>query len=162
MEALSHLGINWKLFLAQIINFVLLLFILKRFAYKPILSLMDERSKKIEKGLQDAETAEKRLTESLAREKEIIAAAREEAQALLEKTQDLAKKRDAQLLSQTKGKLDKMIAEADAHLHENQKKLLREAKAELAGVVLVTLEKVLQEKVDEKKDEALIERALQR
>ncbi|MEP7162321.1 MAG: F0F1 ATP synthase subunit B [Candidatus Moraniibacteriota bacterium] len=161
MDALANLGIDWKLFVAQAVNFLILLFILKKFAYKPILGLLDERSQKIEKGLRDAEEAERKLTASLEEEKKIIAAAREEAREVLMLAEASAKKRDVEMLAQTKAKIDKMITEADAHLAEEQKKLLRDAKAELSGVVLSALEKVLGEKVDEKTDKVLIEKALQ-
>ena len=49
-ELLSSLGIDLRLFLAQLINFSILLFVLFKFAYKPILNMMDERTEKIEKG----------------------------------------------------------------------------------------------------------------
>ena len=61
MELLSNLGINGKLLLAQIVNFFILLYILKRFAYKPILKVLDDRKEKIEKGLRDAENAKDKL-----------------------------------------------------------------------------------------------------
>ena len=61
MDALANLGIDIKLLTAQVINFALLLLILRRFAYQPMLQLMDERSARIEQGLKDAEAAAKKL-----------------------------------------------------------------------------------------------------
>ena len=48
-ELFSKLGIDWKLLIAQIINFLVLLFVLYKFAYRPILSMLEKRTKKIEK-----------------------------------------------------------------------------------------------------------------
>lgn len=160
MEALSKLGIDWKLLLAQAVNFLLLLYILKRFAYRPILKLLDERSKKIEKGLADAEAAEKRLSASLEEEKKVLSQAREEAKKIVALAETSAKKRDADMLEVTKGKIDKMIAEADAHLQDEKNKLLREAQSEIADLVVLGVEKVLREKVNEKTDRAFIDKSL--
>ena len=52
MELLGNLGINGKLFMAQLINFAILFFILRKFAYQPILKVLDERKDKIDKGEQ--------------------------------------------------------------------------------------------------------------
>lgn len=160
MEILAKLGINWKLLLAQAVNFLILLYVLKRFAYQPLLRLLDERSRKIEKGLADAEAAREKLATSLEEEKKILATAREEARRTLEQAEANAKKRDAALLAETKGKIDKMITDADAHLAEEKSKLIREAKAELTSVVLLGLEKMLREKVDADRDRTLVAKAL--
>jgi len=61
MSALfTQLGINWKLLLAQGINFGLLLVVLAKFVYRPLLKLMKEQREKIEFGLKGAEEAAKR------------------------------------------------------------------------------------------------------
>ena len=50
-ELFEQLGINWKLFLSQLVNFFILLFVLRAFVYKPFLAIIKERSKKIKEGL---------------------------------------------------------------------------------------------------------------
>lgn len=160
MEVLGKLGIDWKLLIAQAVNFLILLFVLKRYAYKPLVSALEARTKKIEQGLKDAEASQVKLQGVIEEEKKILSAAREEARSILVEAEGSAKKRDAMMLDETRQKIDRMIAEADTHLAENQAKLLREAKAELANVVLLATEKVLQNKVDVKIDEAVIKQSL--
>jgi len=58
---IEKFGIDWKLLLAQLINFAVVFFVLRAFAYKPILKLLDERKKKIEEGLTFAEKAKSEL-----------------------------------------------------------------------------------------------------
>ena len=58
-ELITKLGIDWKFLIAQIVNFLVLLFVLYKFAYGPILAMLEKRQKKIEKGLKDAEAATK-------------------------------------------------------------------------------------------------------
>lgn len=64
MEILQQFGINPMLLAAQVVNFLILLFILKKFLYKPLLKVLDERRKKIEDSLKSAEEIEKRLQET--------------------------------------------------------------------------------------------------
>jgi len=63
MEILNQFGVNPILLFAQVVNFLVLLFILKRFLYKPILKILGERRQKIEQSLKNAEEIEKRLVE---------------------------------------------------------------------------------------------------
>ena len=105
MDALAQLGIDWKLLLAQVVNFGILLFILKRYAYQPMLQLMDERAARIEKGLKDAEAAEQKLRSVEEEEKAILAGARQQAKELLVETDKAAKERDALKLSATEARV---------------------------------------------------------
>ncbi|TXH00958.1 MAG: F0F1 ATP synthase subunit B [Candidatus Moraniibacteriota bacterium] len=160
MEVLAKLGIDWKLLIAQAVNFLVLLWVLRRYAYKPILKALETRTKKIEQGLKDAETSQAKLQGVIEEEKKILAAAREEARNILVVAESNAKKRDALMLDETKQKIDRMIAEADTHLAENQAKLLREAKAELTDIVIATTEKVLGGKVNVEIDAELVKKSL--
>lgn len=161
MEVLAKLGIDWKLLTAQAVNFLILLWVLKRYAYKPILKALEARTKKIEQGLKDAEASQTKLQGVIEEEKKILAAAREEARSILVEAEGNAKKRDAMMLDETKEKIDRMIAEADTHLADQQAKLLREAKEELAGAVLLATERILQNKVDAEVDAEVIKKSLQ-
>ncbi len=160
MEVLAKLGIDWKLLIAQAVNFLVLLWVLRRYAYKPILKALETRTKKIEQGLKDAETSQAKLQGVIEEEKKILTAAREEARNILVVAESNAKKRDALMLDETKQKIDRMIAEADTHLAENQAKLLREAKAELTDIVIATTEKVLGGKVNVEIDAELVKKSL--
>src|SRR3989339_882759 len=62
-EFLSQFGISWKLLLSQLINFALILIVLRIFIYKPLLNVLKERREKIEKGLMKAEECDVRLKE---------------------------------------------------------------------------------------------------
>ena len=57
MDALSSLGINGPFLLAQIVNFFVLLFLLQRFLFKPLVKMLDSRKQRIAEGLQAAEMA---------------------------------------------------------------------------------------------------------
>lgn len=160
MEILAKLGIDWKLLIAQAVNFLVLLWVLRRYAYGPLLRALEARTKRIEQGLKDAETSKSKLASVLDEERRILAKAREEAHTILTTAETRAKQRDSLMLEDTKEKINRMIAEADQRLSENQAKLLREAKAELADLVLLSTQKVLGARVDAKLDRSVIEQSL--
>ncbi len=160
MEALANLGIDWKLLLAQVVNFVVVLLVLKRFAYQPMLKLLDERTAKIEKGLVDAESASRKLSEMEMKEKAVLADARMEAKRILAETDEAAAKRDAAKMTETEARVKKLLEESENKIAEDRKKMLEEAKRELADTVLMAVEKVLSEKMDSAKEKELIERNL--
>lgn len=160
MEILAKLGIDWKLLIAQVVNFIVLLFVLRRYAYQPILRALEARTNKIEQGLKDAAKSQSKLQTVVEEEKKIMAAAREEARDILLKAEQSAKTRDAAMLRETKGKIDTMIADADSHLADEKARLVREAKAEISGLVVLATERVLGKTVDARIDAALVEQSL--
>jgi F-type H+-transporting ATPase subunit b len=160
MEALANLGIDGKLLLAQVVNFAILLWVLKRYAYKPMLDMMDARSAKIEKGLSDAENATKKLAEIEQKEKEVLGAAQAEGKQILAAVEESAKKRDAAKLAETEAQVKKLLADSEAKMTADQAKMLAEAKGELAETVLLAVEKILREKLDAGKEKEMIEKML--
>ena len=86
-ELFSQLGIDWRLLLSQAVNFLLLLIVLRIFAYQPILKLLKDRRAKIEDGLTKAKEADTRLGEIAQMTKEKMRAADAEAMALMAKTE---------------------------------------------------------------------------
>ena len=148
MDALANLGIDIKLLTAQVINFALLLLILRRFAYQPMLQLMDERSARIEQGLKDAEAAAKKLRSVEEEEKMILAGARQQAKELLVETDRAAKERDTIKLSETEARIKKLLSDAEAKLADDRTRMVEDAKRELSETVMLAVEKLLKEKAD--------------
>jgi F-type H+-transporting ATPase subunit b len=160
MEILAKLGIDWRLFTAQIINFAILLWVLRRFAYRPMLAFLEDRANRIEKGLQDADEARKKLTEAGEKEKEILSQAKEEARDLLLQAENRAKKHHEETLQKALQDAAKVVERTRLQMEAEKAQLLTDAKRELAELVLLTTEKVLQEKLTENKDKEFIQKHL--
>ncbi len=158
-ELLSKLGIDWKLLIAQIINFLVLLFVLYKFAYGPVLAMLDKRTKKIEQGLKDADEAHKKLAESEEKQKEILRKARTEAKDIVEKAHLQAEKSKSEIAGEAKKQSDKIIANAKDQIEQEKNKMITEVKSEIGSLVVAATEKIIGEKIDEKKDKELIEKA---
>jgi F-type H+-transporting ATPase subunit b len=160
MEILAKLGIDWKLFVAQIINFVILLWILRRFAYRPMLAFLEERTARIDKGLKDADAAHKKLGEMTEKEKAVLDNARKEAQKILEKAESSGKQQYEMMLATAKEDVKRLMEQSEARMETEKANLLSDAKTQLAELVILTTEKVLQEKIDSNKDGELIRKHL--
>ncbi|MDP1846089.1 MAG: F0F1 ATP synthase subunit B [Candidatus Moranbacteria bacterium] len=159
-ELLSKLGIDWKLLIAQIVNFLVLLFVLYKFAYGPVLAMLDKRQKKIEKGLKDADEAHKKLAESADMQKEILRKARIEAKDIVEKSYVQAEKSKSEIAAEAKTQAEKIIANAKDQIELEKNKMITEVKSEIGSLVVAAAEKIINEKIDEKKDKEIIGKSL--
>ena len=87
-QTADNFGWNWKLFLSQVISFSIVAFLLQRFAYKPILALLEERRRKIEEGQLNAEKIKKELAEAEKRYQEILAKANADGQKMIDEARE--------------------------------------------------------------------------
>src|ERR687887_1432200 len=89
-ETAETFGWNWKLFFSQVVSFAIVAFLLQRFAYKPILGVLEERRRRIEEGLINAEKIKKELAEAEKRYQEIVAKANADAQKMIDEARESA------------------------------------------------------------------------
>lgn len=158
MEVLAKLGVDWKLLLAQAVNFAVLFWVLRRFAYQPMLDFLEKRAARIEQGLKDAEAAGAKLAEMEVKEKTVLSEARTEAKAIIMAAEESAKKRDAERALETEAKAKRLLEEATEKIREEKDKAMASAKAEIGELVMLSVEKILREKVDATKDKELLEK----
>src|SRR5690606_10444790 len=90
-ELITNLGIDWRLLIAQIANFIILLFILKRFLYKPLLSVIDKRAKVIEDNRILSEELKDKSKHLEEERQDILSEARTQAQSIIEDSYKKAK-----------------------------------------------------------------------
>ena len=159
-ELIKTFHIEANLLLAQIVNFTIVLLVLYKFAYKPVLKTLNDRAKKIDKGLRDSETAAKKLSEITEKEREVLTAAKKEAQEIIKKAEADAKSNATSLMSEARVGTDKMLADAKKQIDQEKEKIISEAKAEVADLVVLATEKIIGEKMDAGKDRELIEKAM--
>src|SRR5665647_1659529 len=113
MEALvKTFHIDAGLLLAQLVNFIIVLLVLYKFAYKPILKVLNDRTDKVEKGIKDAESAQVKLAEMEKKEKEVLLKAKEEAQKIIQQAEKTAMANVQELEIKAKEQSEKTLAEA--------------------------------------------------
>ena len=86
-EILGKIGFDWHVALANLVNFLIIFFVLKKFAFTPIQKMLRERREKIEKGISDAQKAEKNLSRANIEKEEIIKEAQDNANRILSTSQ---------------------------------------------------------------------------
>jgi F-type H+-transporting ATPase subunit b len=111
-DLFAQLGIDWRLLLAQGVNFFVLLAVLTAFVYRPLLKLLDERRRRIEFGLRGAEEAEHKLAEIEATRTKRLADADQKAALLIGSAEEEAIARGRELVSLAKIKAEAALAEA--------------------------------------------------
>ena len=136
-------GISWPFFLAQVLNFSIVAFILWKFAFKPVLATLDERQHKIAAGLQYAEEMKAKLE---AAQQESTASAKRaqlEATRIIDEARKAAKDFLDKQSQETSAKANDILAKAQQSIELEKKKMLAEARTEIARLVVVTTQRVL-------------------
>lgn len=157
---LDQLGIDWKLFLSQAVNFFILLGVLTFLVYKPLMKVIKQRTAKIKEGLDKAEEADERLKEIDVIGKEKINAAEQKGIEIIKATEDKAKIID----KENQEKLEKKQAAAQELLKQSILKQREEAKANVLSEAAELVKKAIIKTVELKPadiDSALIKKAVQ-
>ena len=160
MELIKTFGIEWKLLIAQLINFFVLFFLLKRYAYKPILKMLEDRKDKIEKGLKDAEASQKKLVEIETKEKAVLTEARKQAQEIIAKAEEVAVKNKEEIIVAAKAQSEKILSDSAKKIETEKALMFQEVKKQVAELVIAATGKIIDEKIDAGKDKELIEKAI--
>jgi len=157
MEAL---GIDWKLLIAQVVNFLILIILLTKFLYKPIVKMLDDRSKKIESGLKAAEKSQKDLAKADVDAEKIREKAYKEANEILvgaKKEADLEAKNIVKKAEKQSEEIRKYAAEEAL---QSKEKAMHGAKSELSNLVTLALGKIIGDQLDENEKKKLTEKAI--
>jgi F-type H+-transporting ATPase subunit b len=159
-ELITTFHIDWKLIVAQLVNFAIVLFVLYKFAYGPMMKLMSERTEKIDKGLKDTEKAQKMLTEMTQKEKAVLVEARKAAQEIVTKAEAVAVGNKEEIIAQAKVQSEKILQDAAKKIEAEKNKMMQEVKTQIADLVVKATEKIIGEKIDSEKDRSLIEKVI--
>lgn len=142
-ELISTFGLDWRLLVIQMVNFGILLFVLKRFLYGPVMSMLDERKRVIEQGVKDAEDAARKNKEAEAEGKIIIADATREGDSIIAKAQVRAEEKGATIMSAAEEKAALLARDAEMRAQETKEKAMRESREEIAKAAILVAEKIL-------------------
>jgi F-type H+-transporting ATPase subunit b len=159
MELISKLGIDLKLLLAQIVNFVILFFILKKLLYKPLLNVMDKRKKMIEKSVEDAKKIEEQVLKIADEKTKVLSDASKEAMAVLEQAKKDGEEERKKALEKARKEISGLADRYRGELATEKAKMLDELKAEIAGMIVSASEKIMRKEFS-KDDQHRLEKAI--
>ncbi len=159
-DVIGLFGLNWKLFLAQLVNFAIVLFVLWRWVFKPVVSGMEARTKKIEDSLNTADKVNAERDEFEQWKAKEMVNARHEATAIITEAKITATQTKDQIIEQTKQEQQQILNQSKTELELQKQKTLEEAQSSIADLVIQSTEKLLRAKLDGKTDAKLIKTVL--
>ncbi len=141
MESLLHsFGIEWKLLIAQAINFGILVFVLWKLVYKPILKVLDERTSSAKDAEAKSSSIESKLEEIKALEEATLSEARSRGKEIIKETEAASVVLRAKLEKDATEAASKVVREAEARMKSEQDKINAELKAEMKEIVATAIE----------------------
>jgi F-type H+-transporting ATPase subunit b len=159
-SGLGSLGIDGKAFIIQLITFALAFWVLKRFAFKPIAQMLEQRRKTIEEGVSLGEQMKKDKAALEAKVTEELAKARTEADGIIASANDSARQAIREAEDKAGAKAAVIIKEGEEHAANEMARARKKLESEIVGLVSDATEAIIGEKVDATKDAQLIDRAL--
>ena len=155
------MGINLPGLITQLISFAILVFLLSRFLYKPVVKLLDERAEKIKKGLSDAESASKGAEEAASKIEEELSQARLEGKKLVEAAREASNQLREDEKEKISAEISQMMEKAKKEINSERDSAILELKNRFGELVVDAAGKVIEKEIDEKSHSELITKALE-
>ncbi len=152
----STFHIDWKIIIAQVLNFSIVFTMLYIYALKPLSKLMKERGEKIAKGVDDAEENAQILEKTNIEYEKVLVKAKTEAQILFNNTIKEAEIKKDEMLEKAKSDVAIMISDGKKTLEAEKTKMVADAKNEIVSLVMKVTEKLIDKKLDASFDEKTI------
>ncbi len=141
--------------IAQILNFLFLVFILAKFAYKPLLNIMEERKNKIASDLEAADAAKAEAEAVKSEYAAKLADARQEAQAIIENARKTAQAAHDKIMAETKAEQDQVVAAAKETIALEKQKALADVRAQVISLSMVAASKIVEQKLGSEEDKKM-------
>jgi F-type H+-transporting ATPase subunit b len=146
--------------LVSIANFLLLLYLLRRFLWGPVTAVLSERAARIREGLAAAEDA-KRERERMHEESEtLLTNARREAQAIADRTTKTAEEAAASIVAKAREDSAHLLERARADVERTHRQMLAELRGEIASIAILSASRILQKEIDPQTHRRLVEQTL--
>ena len=157
---IGTLGLNWKLFVAQLVNFGIVIFILWKWVMKPVVGALESRRARIEQSVKKAEEIERQANEFRAYQESERRKVNLEADALINKAVASGEKLKQETAESARLEARKIITDAKAAIEAEKGKALTEVREEVANMAVMAAEKILRAKLDGRENQELINKIL--
>jgi len=156
----SLLDVNPGLIVWTFITFILLLVILKKVAWKPILTALDNREKGIEDSLNRAEKAKEEAQKILDENRASLSKVEEESKRIIDQSRSYADDLKEQMLKQSKVQAQKLIDDAAAEIKRKKQSAFEELRNQIAEISVNAAEKIMKENIDAEKNKQIVSKYL--
>ncbi len=154
------LSIQPVVVLTQVLNLLILMLALYFILYKPLLKMMTEREKKIKDGVENADKADKMLSEATVTQAEIVKKANMEGQQVMEKARKAGEELKSGIVGNAHTEAGQIIKSGHLLVEMEKSKTLQELKSKAVNIVIKATENILKEKLDAQKDAKFIDDSL--
>lgn len=140
------------------LTFLILLFILGKFAWKPILTALKQREDAIKESLAQSELAKEEAKKILAENQASLAKAEEESKKIIEQSRAYAENLKQQIINESKAQAQKLIEDASAEIERKKLAAFDELKNQVAQIAVDAASKILKENLDAEKNKQLVDK----
>ncbi len=160
MGGLASLGLNIPTLLAQLVNFVVLFVLLYLVAYKPILKMLDDRSKKVEESVKQTEYIKEQVAKAEEESRKRIEAAGKEGQDIIARAVKTGEDVRAQAQQDARKDAETLVARARTEIQRERDEAIGGLRREFADLTIMAAEKVIDESLDKEAHRRIIEKTL--
>lgn len=144
------------------LTFIILLFILKKMAWGPILQALEDREKRIKDALEKADAAQKETEQALAKHQEIVDSAKKEAQELLNKSRKTAEATKEEIIQKAESEASNMLEKAKKEIDLEKEKAVEELKKQTAELSVLIASKLIGKSLSKDDHKQLIDESLEK
>ncbi|MBQ7723317.1 MAG: F0F1 ATP synthase subunit B [Selenomonadaceae bacterium] len=142
--------------LAQILNFLILVVLLRAVAYKPVARLLQQRSDKIKGDIDKAEADRKAAEQTLAQYKAQLSDAQQKAQAIVDKANLAARQEHDAAVEETRKEIERMKQSAQAEIESERNRAFEEMKSQIVSLSMAAAGKIVSKNIDTKENDKLV------
>lgn len=157
---MENIGISPSAFLIQLINFSIMVFVLGKLLYKPIIRVLSERKKKIEDGLEYETKMKSELLATERKRAEILDKAADEAKKIIEEGKKLGKKTEAEILVKAADEAAVLVAKGKKEIESERAEMEKSLRSKTTEIASAMVEKLLSQVLSQSDQRALIDKKL--
>jgi len=157
VEFFNAFGVDVPKLIFQVINFLLLLYLLNRFLFKAVIRMLDERQQRISKGLEDAESAARDRDLARAEREAALDEARKEAQTMIARATKIADDSKAEILAEAKAQAEKATSKARDEITAEKERAMAELRTHVAELALEAAGRLVRSEMDGPTQRRLVE-----
>jgi len=158
---MGALGINLPGLIAFLVSFVILFGLLGLFLYKPVMKMLDERSKRIKESMEQAEATKEQYARAEEEVRKLINKAREDGQALVSQASQMGDKIKEEAKEGARKEAQVIVDRTRAELEEERDRIIDDLRREFVDISISAAEKVIKETLDKERHRRLIEDTLE-
>ena len=154
---MEGLGLDPRYTISQIVSFLILFFILRRFLYPPLMRILDERSERINTSLRQAEEIQQQLARTQAEYQEKMDEARRASQAIIQQATQIGEKLKNDIVADARREAESLLGRARAEIANERERAIADLRGQVADLALLAATQVIKRSVDDSTNRRLVQ-----